>query len=133
MNMEEAEMLADEILTAAGTSLKHYMPMSKTKIIEAAKSWQEMVDSVNDTNRVLLNKIKVLEEKCGFMSAEIERISMERPDVLGEIEDHEETMDCAKEAYNIALEDACALVHGWCSSDNVAERTVREIRKLRKE
>ena len=64
MNMEEAEMLADEILTAAGTSLKHYMPMSKTKIIEAAKSWQEMVDSVNDTNRVLLNKIKVLDEKC---------------------------------------------------------------------
>ena len=133
MNREEAEMLADDILKAAGTSLKHYMPLSKTKIIEAAKSWQEMVDSVNQTNQALLEKIKELEEKCGFMSAEIERISMERPEVLGEIEDHEETMDFAIEAYNLALEDACALVYGWCSSDNVAERTVSEIRKLRKE
>ena len=34
-------------------------------------------------------------------------------------------------AWNAALEKACAVVFGYCDSDNVAQRTVNAIRKLK--
>lgn len=36
------------------------------------------------------------------------------------------------EAYNKALEDSCGIIFGQCESDNIAQRTADEVRKLKK-
>lgn len=39
--------------------------------------------------------------------------------------------DAIKEAVNEALEEACQVVYGQCDNDNVAQRTVNAIRRLK--
>lgn len=52
-------------------------------------------------------------------------------DKLHDFVGHQDKIEIAKYSWNHALEVACKIVFGHCESDNLAQLTVNEIRKLK--